>query len=54
MIRQYLSDIIIKVKFEGTDHKIQVEWKIQLTIETNFVSSKNSNETRTMITKSVT
>ena len=43
MIRQYLSIII-------NDHKTKVEWKIQLTIEINFISSKNSNETPTMHT----
>ena len=48
MIRQYLSDII-------NDNKTQGEWKIQLTMEVNFISSKDSkdsNETRTMHTKS--
>ena len=43
MIKQYLSDVI-------NDHQTQGEWKIQLAIETNFVSSKDSNETRTMHT----
>ena len=41
MIRQYLSKII-------DDHKN--EWKIQLTMETTFFSSKDSNETHTMYT----
>ena len=45
MIRPYLSDII-------NDHKTQGEWKIQLIIAINFISSKDSNETRTMHTKS--
>ena len=45
MIRQYLSDII-------NDHKTQGEWKIQLTTEINFISSKDSNETRTLHTTS--
>ena len=45
MIRQYLSDII-------NDHKTQDEWKIQLTIAINFISSKDSNKNRTMHTKS--
>ena len=45
MIRQYLSDII-------SDHKTKGEWKIQLTMEVNFISSKDSNQTRTMHTKS--
>ena len=34
------------------DHKTQSEWKIQLTMQTNFVSSKDSEETCTMHTKS--
>ena len=45
MIRQYLTDII-------NDRKSQGEWNIQLTMEINFISSKDSNETRTMHTKS--
>ena len=45
MIKQNLSDII-------NDHKTQDEWKIQLTMKTDFISSKDSNETRTMHTAS--
>ena len=45
MIRPYLSDMI-------NDHKTQGEWKIQLTMSINFMSSKGSQETRTMHTKS--
>ena len=45
MIRKYLIDII-------NDYKTQGEWKIQLTMEINFISSKDSNETRIMHTKS--
>ena len=45
MIRSYLSHII-------NDHKTQGEWKTQLTIGINFISSKDSNETHTMHTKS--
>ena len=45
MIRPYLSDII-------NDHKIQGEWKIQITITINFITSKKDfDETRTMRTK---
>ena len=32
------------------DHKTQSEWKIQLTMQVNFISSKNSDETRSMHT----
>ena len=35
MIKQYLRDII-------NDHKTQEEWKIQLTVETSFISSKHA------------
>ena len=45
LIRPYLSDII-------NDHKSQGEWKIQLTMSINLISSKGSDETRTMHTKS--
>ena len=45
IIRPYLSDMI-------NDHKTQSEWKIQLTMQINFISSKDSEETRTMNTKS--
>ena len=45
MIRPYLSDMI-------NDHKTQGEWKIQLTMSINFMSSKDSEETRTVHTKS--
>ena len=45
MTRQYLSDII-------SDHKTEGESEIQLTIAINFISAKDSNETRTMHTKS--
>ena len=45
MIRPYLSDMINYHKSEG-------EWKIQLTLAINFMSSKDSEETRTMHTES--
>ena len=45
-IRPYLVDMI-------NDHKNQSEWKIQLSAEINFISSKpDSDETRIMQTKS--
>ena len=44
-IRPYLSEVI-------NDHKAQGKCKIQLIIAINFMSSKDSNETRTMPTKS--
>ena len=34
------------------DHKTQGEWKIQLTMAINLISSKDSEEIRTMYTKS--
>ena len=45
MIWPYLSDIL-------TDYKTQGEWTIHLTIAINFISSKDSDETCTMHTKS--
>ena len=45
MIRPYLSDII-------NYHKTQGEWRIQLTMAINFISSKNIDGTRTMHSKS--
>ena len=45
MIRPYLSDMI-------NDHKTRREWKIQLTMQINFNSSKDSEETRTTYTNS--
>ena len=44
-IRPYLSDIV-------NNHKTQGEWKIQLTIAINLISSKDSNEAHTMHSKS--
>ena len=62
MIRPYLSDMINDHKTQGewrihSDNKIierktQSEWKIQLTMAINFISSKDSDETRTMHAKS--
>ena len=34
------------------DHKAKREWKIQLTMHITFISHKDSEETRTMYTKS--
>ena len=34
------------------DHKTIREWKIQLTMQINFISHKDSKETRSMYTKS--
>ena len=62
MIRTYLGDIINYHKTQGewrihsgntiTEHKTQKEWKNHLTIANNFISSKDSDETRNMHTKS--
>ena len=62
MIKPYLSDIINDLKAQGKwiihsgnkimENKTQSEWKIQLTMAINFISSKDSDETRTMHTKS--
>ena len=45
MIRPYLIDMII-------GHKTRREWKIQLTMQINLISYKDSEETCTMHTKS--
>ena len=64
MIKPYLSDIINDHKTRSSvryhsDNKTWVEetpsqWKIQLTMAINFIFSKDSDETRTMHTKSNT
>ena len=45
IIEPYLSSMI-------NDHKTRREWKIQLTMQINVISSKDSEETCTMYTKS--
>ena len=35
------------------DHKTQSEWKIQLAMQFKFISSKYSEETRTMLLRAV-
>ena len=62
MIKPYFSDIINDHKTCGLviyhsgnktwAEKTSSQWKIQLTIAINFISSKDSYETRTMHTKS--
>ena len=62
MIRPYLSDVINDHKTQGewrihsgntiTEHKTQGEWEIHLTMAINCISSKDSDETHTMHTKS--
>ena len=57
MIRPYLSDIVnnhktIKNLIVHSSNETQFrEWKIQLTISINFISSKDSDETRICIQK---
>ena len=43
-IEPYLNDLIDDLKTHG-------EWKIQLTVAINFISSKDSNETSTVYNK---
>ena len=45
IIRPYLSDII-------NDHKTQGEWKIQLSMTINFISSRDSDEISAIIQES--
>ena len=63
IIKPYLSDIINDHKIRGlvryhSGNKTWIEetsckWKIQLTMGINFISSKDSDETRTMHTKAI-
>ena len=47
LIEPYLTELI-------NDHKSKGEWKIQLTAQINFISSKpGSDETRVMHTRSI-
>ena len=62
MIKPYLSDLINNHKTHGSARyhsgnkswveKTSSEWEIQLTMAINFIYSKDSDETRTMHTKS--
>ena len=62
MIKPYLSDLINKHKNHGSARyhsgnkswieKTSSEWKSQLTIAINFISFKDSDETRTIHTES--
>ena len=62
MIKPYLINLINKHKTHGLLkyhsgnkswlEKTSSKWKIQLTMASNFISSKDSDETRTMHTKS--
>ena len=62
MIKPHLSDIINDHKTHGLvgyhlgnkawSEETSGKWKIQLTMATNLISSKDSDETRTMHTKS--
>ena len=45
MIKPYLRDMI-------NDHKTRTEWKIQLPLQINFISSKDSKESHTIHSKS--
>ena len=51
-INEYLDIIRPYLREKINDHKTQSRWKIQLTIAINFISSKDSDETRTMRAKS--
>ena len=62
VIKPYLSDLINKHKTHGLARyhsgnkswieKTSSDWEIQLTMAINFISSKDSDETRTMHTRS--
>ena len=57
MIRPYLRDLINNHKaplegYSGNDNNLHGEWKIQLTMQINFVSSLDPGEICTMDSKS--
>ena len=57
MIRPYLRDLINNHKaplegYSGNDNNLHGEWKIQLTMQINFVSSLDPGEILTMDSKS--
>ena len=55
MINDHKAPMKLKVhsRDKVTNYESQFgEWKIQLTMQINFISSKNSEEIRTMSTKS--
>ena len=51
-IEEYLHEIKPHLADMINEHKNKDEWKIQISMSLNFVSSKDSNEVRTMYTKS--
>ena len=51
-IARYLSNIREHLKKLINDRKKSGEWKIQLILKINFISSKNFNETRDMHSRS--
>ena len=53
MLKEYLALIEKYLKELIEEYKLKGEWKVQLTIEVNFISLKpGSDETRIMYTKS--
>ena len=50
-IKEYLKMIIPYLRNIINDHKTQGKWKIQLSMTINFLSSKDSDEIRTMHTR---
>ena len=53
MLKEYLNLIEKYLKELIEEYKLKGEWKIQLTIEVNFISLKpGSDETRIMYTRS--
>ena len=53
MVRPYLRDLINdhKPTVELNDDTDRAEWKIQLTMQNNFIFPKSFEETRTIYTK---
>ena len=51
-IEEHLHEIKPHLADTKNEHKNKDEWKIQISMSLNFVSSKDSNEVRTMYAKS--
>lgn len=54
LVDDYLDKVKTFLNLFIDNHKTQSEWNIQLKIATNFISSKDSEETRDMHTSGIT
>ena len=51
-IKEYLDEIRPYLSYKINEHTNKDEWKIQINMSINFISLKDSDEVRTMYTKS--